>query len=66
MTTVQTSLVALLAYIDAEIGRVQEHIRAHIQCHPDLQQQRKLLTSIPGIGDLTAAKLLAEVERLSS
>jgi transposase len=66
VTTVQTSLLTLLAYLDAEIGRVQEHIRDHIQSHPDLQQQQKLPTSIPGIGDLTAAKLLAEVERLCS
>jgi len=28
--------------------------------HPDLKRQRDLLTSIPGLGDLSAAKLLAE------
>ena len=32
-----------------------------INCYPHLRQQRDLLTSIPGIGDLTAFKLVAEI-----
>jgi transposase len=35
-------------------------IRDHIDQSPSLKQQRDLLSSIPGIGDLTAAKLLSE------
>jgi hypothetical protein len=36
-------------------------IRDHINRFPDLRQQRDLLKSIPGIGDLTAYRLLAEL-----
>jgi transposase len=64
--SVQHSLEALITYLDSEIERIKQEIQDHIGRYPDLQQQQKLLTSIPGIGDLTAAKLLAEVEHLSS
>ena len=36
-------------------------IRSHIDSHPGLKGQRDLLLSIPGIGETTAAKLLAEI-----
>jgi hypothetical protein len=36
-------------------------IGQHIDQHPPLQEQRDLLVSIPGIGNTTAAKLLAEM-----
>ena len=39
-------------------------ISAHFDQHPHLKQQRELLTSIPGIGEQTAAVLLAEVGRI--
>ena len=39
---------------------VRRRIRAHVDQHPHLRAQRDLLTSIPGIGDATAAVLLAE------
>lgn len=36
----------------------------HFDQYPHLKQQRELLTSIPGIGEQTAAVLLAEVGRI--
>jgi transposase len=36
-------------------------IKDHIDQNPSLKQQRDLLSSIPGIGELTAAKVLAEI-----
>ncbi|MEG4458547.1 transposase [Microcoleus sp. N9_B2] len=39
-------------------------ISAHFDQHPHLKQQRELLTSIPGIGEQTAAVLLAEVGQI--
>ena len=40
---------------------MRQLIRDHINRHPDLRQQRELLTTIPGIGDTTAATLIAEL-----
>ncbi len=58
---VSESLAGHLAYLDAEIARTEQMIRSHIDSHPGLRGQRDLLLSIPGIGETTAAKLLAEV-----
>jgi len=48
-------------YLDGQISHTQSLIRGHIDQYPSLKQQRDLLTSIPGIGEATAAKLLAEI-----
>lgn len=53
-----------LAYLCEQIERTQALIRAHIDTHPTLKQQSQLLDSIPGIGETTAAALLAEVPDL--
>jgi transposase len=50
-----------IAFLDQEIADLQKRIRNHVDRYPDLRQQRDLLTTIPGIGDLTAARLLAEL-----
>lgn len=50
-----------IAFLDQQIHALQQQIHDHIDRHPHLRQQRELLTSIPGIGNLTACKLLAEV-----
>lgn len=58
---VEASIAAVLAHLDAQIADVRRLIRDHIDRHPGLRQQRELLTTIPGIGDATAATLLAEL-----
>jgi transposase len=58
---VQTSIEAVVATLTAEIETVQRQIRDHFTQHPGLRTQRDLLTSIPGIGDTTAAVLIAEL-----
>lgn len=50
-----------IAFLDQQITDLLRLIRDHIERHPHLRQQHHLLTSIPGIGDLTAFKLLAEI-----
>ena len=55
------SLTNHIAFLDQQIDDLQQQIQDHIDRHPDLKQQKDLLTSIPGIGDLTASKLLAEI-----
>lgn len=49
-----------VAFIDEQIAALKQRIQQHINQHPGLNQQQDLLTTIPGIGDLTAAKLLGE------
>jgi len=55
---------AQLTLLDAQLAATRQAIRAWLNQHPDLNQQADLLRSIPGIGDLTIAKLLAECRDL--
>jgi len=55
-----------VAFVDQQMAQLKQLIQDHIDHHPDLQRQRDLLTSIPGIGDLTAAKLLAEFRQIAA
>ena len=58
---VRDSLTEHIAFLTEEIKRTEKLIRNHIDQHPALKEQRELLITIPGIGDTTAAKLLAEM-----
>jgi transposase len=58
---VQHSIDGVLHHLETQIASVRQQIRQHIDQHPDLRAQRALLTSIPGIGETTAALLLAEL-----
>lgn len=59
--TILKTLDDHIAFLDQQIADLLCLIQDHIERHPHLRQQRDLLTSIPGIGDLTAFKLLAEI-----
>lgn len=59
--SVKEGVIDHISYLDSQIAHTQSLIKDHIDNHPSLKQQRDLLSSIPGIGDLTAAKLLAEI-----
>ncbi len=48
-----------------QIKQLKQAIQNHIDHFPDLKKQRDLMDSIPGIGKLTAAKLLAECRSVS-
>jgi len=58
---VRRSLEEHIAYLLEEIKQTEEIIRQHINNHPNLKEQSELLDSIPGIGETTAALLLAEI-----
>jgi len=58
---VRATIEAVVANLDAQIAHVQQLIRDHLDRHPDLRAQRELLTTIPGIGEATAAVLIAEL-----
>ncbi len=52
------SIQTLLTTIDDEIKTIRKAIATQISDHPDLDQRRQLLESIPGIGAATVAHLL--------
>jgi transposase len=60
-SSVKKSVTDHIAYLDDQIAHTQSLIKDHIDQNPTLKQQRDLLSSIPGIGELTAAKLLAGI-----
>lgn len=61
VAAVRSSVAAHIAYLCDEIKGTKKLIRDHINTHPTLKQQSQLLDSIPGIGETTAALLLAEI-----
>ena len=61
---ITASLADHLAHLDAQLHHLQQQLRAHLQAQPHLRHQTELLQSIPGIGETTAVKLLAEVPQL--
>ncbi len=61
---VVAQLHAQQALLLQQIQQVQQAIQDHIDHFPDLRQRRDLIDSIPGLGPLTAAKLLAECPAL--
>ena len=61
VAAVRASLEESLAHLTRQIEKAEALIRSHIDRHPGLKRRRELLDSIPGIGEATAAALLAEV-----
>jgi transposase len=55
------SLNASIEFLGSEIRKLLGRIDDHINNHPGLKADRKLLTTIGGIGDVTAAWILAEL-----
>lgn len=51
---------AQLSLLEAQIAQIQQAIAEHLDPFPDLKRQADLLRSIPGLGDTTIGKLLAE------
>ena len=58
---VAQSIRKVQRFLEKEIGRLEEEIRAHVARHPQLKEDRDLLTSIPGISETTAHWILAEL-----
>jgi transposase len=64
-SSVRESIATLITCFDQQIKQIKLHIEQHINRHEVLANQQKLLTSIPGIGKLMAAKLLGEIDHLT-
>ena len=63
-TIVIDSIRALLAFLDEQIIHTKKAIQDHIEHHEELKRMQALLVTIPGIGKLTAAKLLGEIRNI--
>ncbi len=58
---VDASIRAVLQRLEEQIAETAKAIRTHIDDDPDLRGKRDLLVSIDGLGERTAALLLAEM-----
>jgi transposase len=58
---VRASLTKSIAFLQEEIAALLKQIKEHIDRHPTLKVDRDLLVSIPGIAEVTAAWILAEL-----
>lgn len=61
---VRSSVNATIAFLEAQIGEIEQQIIRLVDDDPTLRSRRDLLMTIPGIGAKTAAKLLGEVPDL--
>lgn len=53
------SVERMIASLKAEENRLKRMIKDHIDHHPGLREQKKLLCSIPGVGDQLSSHFLA-------
>ena len=58
---VEVSIQSVIQHLESEIKRTEQLIKEHISNHWQLTADRHLLLSIPGIGEATTARLLAEI-----
>ena len=56
---VRKAIQVQLNLVDKQIEQFEDMLHVHLNSDPHLRQQRDLLHSIKGIGELTAAKMLA-------
>ncbi len=56
---VRVSIEAVIERLSEEIQKLKGRIRAHIDQHPDLSVKKKLLETIPGVGNATIEHILA-------
>lgn len=62
---VKASISDSLTFLEYQIAQLEARIQAHIDQHPELKRDQQLLTSIKGIGDKTAFKILGELPDIS-
>lgn len=61
MTDVAAHVTAHVKWINDEIAKLEKQIEDHIDRHPGLKRDAELITSIPGIGPTTVARILGHL-----
>lgn len=61
MAEVAANVTTHIKWLDAEIKRLEKDIDEHIDRHPGLKQDAALISSIPGIGATTVARILGHL-----
>ena len=61
MAEVAQHAQTLIDWFGGEIKRLEDQVDDHIDRHPGLKHDADLMTSIPGIGNTTAARLLGQL-----
>jgi transposase len=61
---VVNSLTSICDFLDEQIKQTKKAIQDHIDQHEELRRMQDLIVTIPGIGKLTAAKLLGEIRNI--
>ncbi|WP_229212438.1 IS110 family transposase, partial [Duganella sp. HH105] len=61
MTDVAEHVEQHIAWLDTEIKKLEKDIDDHIDRHPKLKRDAELLSSIPGVGNTTVAKILGRL-----
>lgn len=61
MEDVAAHVKAHIKWLDAEIKKLEKEIDDHIDRHPRLKQDAELISSIPGIGATTVARILGHL-----
>ena len=62
---VRRSIEETIAFLDQQAASLQQQIRQHIDNAPALKADHQLLISIPGIGEIAAQQILAELPDVS-
>jgi len=60
----RTDIDAHIAFLQKQVDAIKKRLQAHIKTDERLASQQRLLTSIAGIGEKTAATVLAEIGSL--
>lgn len=65
-TLAQGSIARVIALFDSEIRQLDERIAAAVAAEPELAEPARRLRTVPGVGPVVAAGLLAELPELGS
>ncbi len=60
------SIESVINNLNQEIETIEKAITENIHSDPDLEKKLSILKSVPGIGDITAAMLIADLPELGS
>lgn len=59
-------LRVVLHHVKTQLAAIEREIRAHVRAHPVLHEQVERLTTMKGVGPLTAAVLVAELPPITA